>query len=62
MACGVCGDLDAKECSNCFTVSYCSKHCRNADWNRHLTVCKEYKGMQVLKDWRHVPDFAPEYK
>ena len=61
--CKVCGGKDAKRCSNCFTVAYCSKDCQKNDWNSHMRACKKRKSeLQVLKEWRQVPGFADEYR
>jgi len=61
--CKVCGGKDAKRCSNCFTVAYCSKDCQKNDWNSHMRACKKRKSeLQVLKEWRQVPGFASEYR
>ncbi|CAC5420554.1 unnamed protein product [Mytilus coruscus] len=38
-ACFVCGKGEAKRCSSCKQVLYCSKKCQKADWKTHKTMC-----------------------
>ncbi|XP_071160664.1 uncharacterized protein [Mytilus edulis] len=39
--CFVCGKGEAKRCSTCKQVLYCSKKCQKADWKTHKKMCGE---------------------
>lgn len=41
--CKVCGKGDAKKCSKCMHIRYCSKECQAHDWSSHKTYCKRFK-------------------
>ena len=37
--CAVCNKVDAKLCTGCRVVSYCSRECQRADWASHKRSC-----------------------
>ena len=40
--CIICNGLDAKFCSLCHSISYCSPECQKPDWPLHKTICKTF--------------------
>jgi hypothetical protein len=34
---------ELKKCSNCLSISYCSKECQRNDWKRHKLECEDKK-------------------
>ena len=40
-SCLMCKKEDAKTCSRCHMVSYCSKKCQKLDWKRHKIECND---------------------
>lgn len=52
--CTICNASDAKLCSSCHSISYCSKECQKADWPLHKTICK---GLTTL-----LPRPSPSHK
>jgi hypothetical protein len=49
--CAVCGAEEAKVCSRCKCVHYCSAQCQTAHWKKHKKQCKEWSE----KIWRITP-------
>ena len=39
--CFVCQKENPKTCTNCHSVSYCSKDCQKSDWKRHKKECRQ---------------------
>lgn len=39
--CRVCRRVDARKCTACKKVAYCTKDCQLADWPRHKKECKQ---------------------
>ena len=39
--CQICGSKNAKCCSSCKSMYYCSKECQKLDWYNHKKECKE---------------------
>lgn len=40
--CTICNGSNAKLCSLCHSISYCSRECQKADWPLHRTICKTF--------------------
>jgi hypothetical protein len=40
--CTICNGSDAKFCSLCHSISYCSTECQKLDWPLHKTICKTF--------------------
>jgi len=38
--CAICNGSDARFCSSCHSISYCSPECQKTDWPLHKTICK----------------------
>jgi hypothetical protein len=38
--CIMCNGSNAKFCSSCHSISYCSQKCQKDDWPLHKTICK----------------------
>jgi len=41
--CVICHGGDAKKCSGCRCVWYCSTECQSADWSEHRLICHKNK-------------------
>jgi hypothetical protein len=42
LTCAICNGADAKFCSLCRSISYCSSECQKTDWPLHKTICKTF--------------------
>lgn len=40
--CTICNGSNAKVCSSCHSISYCSPECQKLDWTLHKTICKTF--------------------
>jgi hypothetical protein len=40
--CIMCNGSNAKSCSSCHSISYCSQKCQKDDWPLHKTICKAF--------------------
>ncbi|KAH8674471.1 hypothetical protein BGZ60DRAFT_404089 [Tricladium varicosporioides] len=40
--CIICNSSNAKSCSSCHSISYCSLECQKSDWPLHKTICKTF--------------------
>ncbi|KAF2445898.1 hypothetical protein P171DRAFT_431282 [Karstenula rhodostoma CBS 690.94] len=40
--CIICNGSNAKSCSSCHSISYCSQKCQKDDWSLHKTLCKTF--------------------
>jgi hypothetical protein len=43
--CTICNGSDAKYCSLCHSISYCSPECQKLDWPLHKTICKTFTAL-----------------
>lgn len=42
LSCTLCDKQDAKFCSRCKCILYCSKECQKADWSTHKLLCASF--------------------
>ena len=47
--CFMCKKEDAKTCSRCHMVSYCSRKCQKLDWKRHKIECNAGSNKSIEK-------------
>lgn len=43
--CIMCNGSNAKSCSSCHAISYCSPKCQKLDWPLHKVICKPFTNM-----------------
>lgn len=46
LTCTVFNGLNAKVCSSCHSISYCSSECQKLDWPLHKTICKNLHNLR----------------
>jgi hypothetical protein len=51
--CIICNGSDAKFCSSCHSISYCSPECQNTDWPLHKTICKSFATLPARPSSSH---------
>lgn len=42
LTCVMCDGSNAKLCSSCHSISYCSPKCQKEDWSIHKMICKKF--------------------
>ncbi|OCL02932.1 hypothetical protein AOQ84DRAFT_164543 [Glonium stellatum] len=51
--CVICNGSDAKFCSLCHSISYCSPECQKPDWPLHKMICKTFTTLPLRPSPSH---------
>ncbi|KAL2829123.1 hypothetical protein BJY01DRAFT_255110 [Aspergillus pseudoustus] len=51
--CIICGQPEAKRCSQCISTSYCSRVCQKKDFAAHKHLCKEFATVEARPSPQH---------
>ena len=54
MRCVICRKKNAKACSRCKSIHYCSKECQVHDWPIHKVLCREMAELSARPSEEHV--------
>ncbi|KAK8210657.1 hypothetical protein IWZ01DRAFT_287130 [Phyllosticta capitalensis] len=47
-SCAMCGKEEARHCTRCKSIAYCSTACQKADWVTHKLLCRPFSEFDVL--------------